>query len=206
MPLSHKEKLIFIHIPKTAGTSITFEPFFDFVDIHVPHWHETWKFYQKNYPEEWKNYKKFAVIRDPVERFLSQYRMFKREILDGKIEKDAEKDFQFLVDSMDINEWVDFLYEDSNQTWELCHMWLPQTRWVCDENLNLKVDYLIRFDHLLEDLKKFNIIDNLDHKNSTEKFYDCTEIATERTKKRIKEMYKVDYILFKNTKQFYAYT
>ena len=67
MPISHKYKLIFIHIAKNAGTSL--EDAFEMTDSG----HKTWQYYKETYSSEWNAYKKIAVVRNPFERFISNY-------------------------------------------------------------------------------------------------------------------------------------
>ena len=67
MPVDHKRKLIFIHIPKNAGTSI--EKYCDMNDTG----HHNWKYYFSKYLSDWNEYTSFAVIRDPIDRFISCY-------------------------------------------------------------------------------------------------------------------------------------
>lgn len=68
MAISHKHKLIFVHNPKCAGTSII--NYFDMED-----WgHLSASKSKEKYSEYWDKYKKFVVIRNPWDRFYSNYR------------------------------------------------------------------------------------------------------------------------------------
>jgi len=73
MPISFKHKLIFIHIPKNAGTAITNTLNMSDIGHHMP------EYYIKKYPNEWKDYKKFAVVRNPWDRVVSNYEYAKLE-------------------------------------------------------------------------------------------------------------------------------
>lgn len=94
MLISHKYKFIFIKTRKTGGSSV--EKFLlnylegtDYifgsmlpegmpphnVDIDVEH--EGWQWISKNYPNEWNTYFKFAVDRNPWDRFVSAYHWYK---------------------------------------------------------------------------------------------------------------------------------
>ena len=73
MTICHKRKLIFIHIPKNAGTSI--------IKAMCPRpereevvFDKTIEEYKEYYGEYWDEYKKFTVIRDPIDRFISAYK------------------------------------------------------------------------------------------------------------------------------------
>lgn len=64
--ITHDYKLIFVHIPKCAGRSISeiFNQRFDqFTAGH----------YEREYPKFWPHYKRFAIIRNPYARLVSMY-------------------------------------------------------------------------------------------------------------------------------------
>lgn len=73
MAISHKHKLIFVHNPKCAGTSII--NYFDLEDWGHQHAVKL----KEKYSEYWDEYKKFVVIRNPWDRFYSNYRYIKME-------------------------------------------------------------------------------------------------------------------------------
>ena len=67
MPLSHDHKLLMVHIPKNAGTAI--EKCLNMTGTG----HFKWSMYAQKHPLEWKEYKSFSVLRDPLDRFVSAY-------------------------------------------------------------------------------------------------------------------------------------
>lgn len=68
MAISHTHKLIFVHNPKCAGTSII--RYFDMED-----WgHDSASKSKEKYSKYWDEYKKFTVVRNPWDRFYSNYR------------------------------------------------------------------------------------------------------------------------------------
>ena len=101
MPISHKHHTIFVHVPKAAGTSInkmlecdsekhlvsfdwvrnmkqvpalpgmSYEEMMEILYCHPQHL----KAHQLKllFPNEWKTYYKFAIIRNPYERAVSEY-------------------------------------------------------------------------------------------------------------------------------------
>ena len=72
MTICHERRLIFIHIPKNAGTSIIGSMGVEniFIDKTIDE-------YKEHYVEYWDNYKKFTVIRDPIDRFISAYKCWR---------------------------------------------------------------------------------------------------------------------------------
>jgi|19_taG_2_1085344.scaffolds.fasta_scaffold00919_7 hypothetical protein len=80
MLLSHKHKFIFIHIPKTGGTSIkrALLPYSD-VENRDESKHKTSVFWKKQLGKKtWKSYFKFVFVRNPWDRMVSRryYQMF----------------------------------------------------------------------------------------------------------------------------------
>ena len=72
MPYYREQNWLFIHIPKTAGTSISQALFgSDFGHCTVDH-------YEIFSPKRFHNYFKFAFVRNPWDRFLSAYKFLNK--------------------------------------------------------------------------------------------------------------------------------
>ncbi len=71
--ISDRYKFIFIHINKTGGTSIEkfFDPFADQRDVERKH--AKVRFYKRNYPNKFREYFKFAFVRNPWDWLVSRY-------------------------------------------------------------------------------------------------------------------------------------
>tara|TARA_R110000824_G_scaffold86593_2_gene214150 strand:+ start:6657 stop:7382 length:726 start_codon:yes stop_codon:yes gene_type:complete len=192
--ISHKYKCIFIHIPKTAGTSI--EALLcdsqDYVDMdkhghkqalglnrgelkgglwrqHFTYtelfsngfsrccWHrEDKKFqlnqqeYQKKYGDADKiieqDYFKFAFIRNPLDKLVSEYAWrqyaYKRGTLDIYVSKKAPADFKDFV-----------LHLENHLSPQDAHV-QPQYKFIYDDNHKLQVDYVGRFEELNKELQE----------------------------------------------------
>ncbi len=89
MPVSHRYKAIFIHIPKTAGTSIYTvlsipqnEHHFYSAAKRIPSYqHLTPTQLQRKLPPKiWNQYYKFTVVRNPFDRAVSDYRYLKKHL------------------------------------------------------------------------------------------------------------------------------
>ena len=84
--ISDKHKIIFIHIPRTSGTSI--ESAFDLnMDKEGDKHLRASEIKKKTGSDKWNSYFKFSIVRNPWERFASMYSMpFFRKInrLSGK--------------------------------------------------------------------------------------------------------------------------
>lgn len=70
MAICHNKRLIFVHIPKNAGTSILSE-FNSSPESILPD--KSWKEYSIFY-DEWNSYTTFSIVRDPYCRFKSFYK------------------------------------------------------------------------------------------------------------------------------------
>ena len=73
--IDHANRVIFIHIPRCAGTTI--ERMFlgmDFWDVNPVMKHATSSVYRKFYARYWKDYYKFSIVRNPYDRFRSMWK------------------------------------------------------------------------------------------------------------------------------------
>ena len=201
--ISHKKKLIFIHIPKNAGTSIIKAIGEDkIIDKSIEQ-------YKEHYKKYWNDYKKFTVVRDPIDRFVSAYkfaRMGESELfsLVGRkgLEKHPHYDF---CNSMCINEYVSFIY---NNPKKINYWIIPQTFFILNKNKKIEIDYIARYENLLEDLKKIGI-DNIQKLNASEIDNDNLIQLTKRSKQLLHEIYDIDYQNFsysKDLKNFFSYS
>ena len=89
-----KEKLIFIHIPKNAGTSIT--SYFSTQRINQPRKHASIEEIKSGFPTEYEAYKKFAIVRNPYDRMVSYFFYLK-------------KNNNYYVRGINFKEWSNYL-------------------------------------------------------------------------------------------------
>lgn len=214
--IDHKNKLIFIHIPKCAGSTIerifgTYPFKWDEVDydklvgwdketnIHLQH-ATCQEIVDNNYIDKniWDEYTKFTVIRNPWSRVISDYHFMKKQWMNDKerINNAPLKDYlnndgrfkDVLTDKTSL------LYRGDHKTslYDYLHI---------DDKL--VVDHIIRFENLQSDFiefcKKFNININTKLKmtkpghwgSNYKSFYD------ETNKNLVAEIYKKDIETFK---------
>ncbi len=164
MPISFKHKLIFIHIPKNAGTSITNT--LNMLDAG----HHTPEYYIKNYPNEWKNYKKFAVVRNPWDRVVSNYEYAKLEESywhSSKNNKPYGKHVDYsLLQNKTFVDCVGILISNRSN---LRHQgWRNQSTYLKLNNSFIDDIETVKFENLQEELKnKINIDINIPTINSS---------------------------------------
>jgi hypothetical protein len=203
MTINHEKKLIFIHIPKNAGTSII-----KAMGVENLFMDKTIKEYKEHYEDYWNEYKKFTVVREPIDRFISAYkfaRMDESGWFSATGEEGLEKHHHYeLCNEMNINEYISYLYKNP----EKFNRWIsPQTFIISNENGEREIDYYVRYENLLEDLQKIGI-DKIEKLNSS-KIKDKNIIElTNKSKNKLYEIYDIDYQNFsyiKDTKQLFSY-
>lgn len=142
--ICEKYKVIFIHIPKTGGTSLTH--MFNMFEYggaiqnmsrskSIDKRHQGARSLKEEFPEYFKNFFKFTIIRNPWSRLYSAYIMYYSNILRTKGERPSfdywlyrvidKKPIisQFEMISIDEEIVVDHImqFENLNQEWEsLC--------------------------------------------------------------------------------------
>ena len=146
MVWSHKEKIIFVHIPKTGGTTV--EHYLNLKNCiqgycvikNVAFHHFNWSDYNKLLGNEiYNKYFKFSIVRNPIDRCISEYYWTP---LNFGYKKGASFD-QFLTEVEDIvknKRFFDSLYHDHFQS---------QSYYILDNN-KVMVDKIFRFENFLE--------------------------------------------------------
>jgi hypothetical protein len=200
MTINHKKKLIFIHIPKNAGTSII-----KTMGIENLYMDKTIEEYKEHYKDYWKSYTKFTVVRDPVDRFISAYkfaRMKESGWFSATGEEGLEKHHHYeMCNSMDINEYVSYLYKNLKEF----NRWImPQTFIIENKNGEIEIDYFVRYENLLNDLQKIGI-DKIEKLNSSKVNDDQVIQLTKKSKHMLYEIYDIDYQNFFYVKNIFYY-
>lgn len=202
MTINHEKKLIFINIPKNAGTSIIEAMGVDnaLFDVSLEQYKEIYKDY-------WDFYLKFSVVRNPFDRFISAYKFIRSKknlnpllqiskvLKSGKIIKLDRHPNHFQALQYDINGFIKYLYENKEQH---TFMTFPQSFFICDKYDRLKIDKIVRFENLENDLKEIGISNiNLLNKSNID---DKTKIILSPESKNILyEMYEMDFKNFNYT-------
>jgi hypothetical protein len=203
MTINHEKKLIFIHIPKNAGTSII-----KAMGVENLFMDKTIEEYKEHYEDYWNEYKKFTVVREPIDRFISAYkfaRMDESGWFSATGEEGLEKHHHYeLCNEMNINEYISYLYKNP----EKFNRWIsPQTFIISNENGEREIDYYVRYENLLEDLQKIGI-DKIEKLNSSKIKDEKTIELTKKSKNLLYQIYDIDYQNFsyiKDTKQLFSY-
>lgn len=135
----HHLKTIFVHVPKTAGTSI--EKHLRKTDKDVVGGHTTALAYRRKYPEEFATYYKFTVVRDPVDRFISGYSYLKQMALNAALNN------QIVHDCQSMDQFAERAQASQGILSGIVHL-MPQHQFVCDQKGEILVNSVFRFENL----------------------------------------------------------
>lgn len=197
--ISHLYDTIFVHIPKTGGQSVELV----FLEAHQLRWrsrndlllrHSTDRsrgpsrlahLYAHEYSEhghidaeDFRKYFKFAIVRDPYQRLMSEYR-YRRSWQRMSID-------QFLAVTFD-NDWSD----------SARHL-VPQVKYLQDAQGGMLVDEIVRFENLTAELapvfrRVFGADRELPHRNSSKSGSGTVADLTKAQMKVITEKYAADF-------------
>lgn len=187
----NKHKIVFVAIPKTASTSISFLLGSD-VDIVYGSDHYSLKdIYDFNSTLKNESYEVVTCVRNPYDRFVSAYEHMKRndnlfgcfDII-GKV-----NDLKYKVENNPRTNGWDEHVDDQ--------VWMSQSYWVSN-NSGYKIDTILRFESLESDInnliKRHPTIENeLQERNIGE--YTPYEL-TQDEKDAIYDLYQEDFELF----------
>ena len=188
--INHKYKFIFIHIPRTAGHSID-TMFLDLGMVDEEFWHDSSiEIIKKFGIEIWNSYFSFSIIRNPWDRFLSEYIWQGNNFKTAIETKWGNKNISF----------VDFCKSDFNwyPEYERSRLSKTQLSFLTDDKGKICVDKLIKFENLQEEFSgvfdKIGIAKmKIPHRNKTKhksywKYYndETIEIVTKKFEEDIK--------------------
>ena len=175
--ISHKHKFIFVHVTKTAGTTIRWAMEGNYDELHDPHHLGISEIKEKLSDQIFKSYFKFGTIRNPWDREVSRYKFI---LANGKR---VSKLYEFTLDGFK-NYLINFnKYNSLNYN-------------VLKIDGNIGVDYIMKFENLQKD---FNVVcdrigiprQQLPHKNKT-KHKHYTEYYDDETRELVAEKYATD--------------
>ena len=195
--ISHRHNFIFIHINKTAGTSVvnSLKPFVEsYIARRKRKCVDQHKSINDMLNEETKRYFKFAFVRNSWDRFLSLYKY-----------RIKTNQTNLKNNPISFKEWAKRIHEKDpiyyNVTNKLqLRVLSTQLGWIKNKDGEIVTDFIGRFENLQKD---FDIIcdkigipqQQLPHKNETDhKHY--TEYYDEETKQIVAEKYAKDIEYF----------
>ena len=184
-----EHQAIFVHITKTAGTSVA-KSLFGYLPYHYTAIQYR-VFYGKN---DFKKYFKFAFVRNPWDRLYSAFRYLKSGGWNKEDKKWAETHLSQFDDFNDfVNEW---LTTENIQK----HMhFKPQHEFICDSHGNILIDYLAYFETLEKDFEIITTQLDIDAKLGTHNVNpgkNYKDIYSDDSKSKVGLVYEKDVALF----------
>lgn len=193
------KNFIFIHIPKTGGTAICHALGIDEVG------HFKIDYLKSIYTERWDKAFKFAVVRNPWDRFVSNYEYSRmlvnywhNNIDPSKAVYGSHSDYE-IVKGMTFEEYVDAVYHGKHNliATGLHH----QHQYICQSD-KIEIDYVCRFERLQSDFDVVCKLIGIDkvilpkvNVSEREKAH-YRDYYNKKTKNMIGEFYRRDVELF----------
>jgi len=190
-----KNKVIFVHVPKTAGNSI-----FQALYSAHPQGHKEVLRYQKFDRAKFKAYYKFCFVRNPWDRFVSAYCYLKKGGM-GRYDIDFKNKYLNHIDSFD--SFISTMSNDPKYRKSVLS-WIhfkPQSFFLCNRNGELMVDYIGYYEKLeicyAELCSSLGVAaaSNLNIVNDTQRS-DYREYYTDQSRSFIGEIYARDVEMF----------
>jgi hypothetical protein len=133
-------RCIFIHVPKTAGSSIA-RALFEVESRHVPYFE-----YERANPKKFRSYFKFGFVRNPWDRLVSAFFFLRRGGMNELDRAWAEQNLAaYSTFDAFVREWL-----NEENIMSFPHF-VPQSFYLADTQGNLMVDFLGRYESLAAD-------------------------------------------------------
>ncbi|MCE2563683.1 sulfotransferase family 2 domain-containing protein [Komagataeibacter sp. FNDCF1] len=178
--------VLFIHIPKNAGTSLTRALY----DMDVGH--ETIRYFNRRMPQL-AGLPSFAILRDPVQRFLSAYRYARAG---GSALRSVSRGFRSTYMNFGgVDEALDHIAR-ALLPYEVDHIFRPQAWYVTDRHGQQAVNHLFMLDDMMgiEAFVRRYTPNPVGHINGGTKADDITTLRLDQIA-RLRQIYHMDYAL-----------
>lgn len=204
--INHEHKFIFIHIPKTAGTSVAKSLGFQKPTAHIT----AEKIKVVLNAEKFQSYFKFCFVRNPWDRFLSLYNYARQTdsyyhsaTQPNKAIYGKHTDYDLLKNAS-IEDCTDYLLAGQLKHDRFWNHWQNQSNWIYDKDDTCLVDYIGHFENLEQDLqfifKKIKLpIPPIKNLNASRKKEHYQEVLSDYAKNRIAQYYQKDIQQLKYT-------
>ena len=187
----HQSKIVFIHIPKTAGVSIL-KAIYGEVSLES---HRSYFFNKVALNMKDDVYFTFSFVRNPWDRLYSSYKFLEK----GGINIHDENAYEMYLSQY--HDFEDFVLNglDNKLIYEITHL-IPQSEFICNPKGEILVDFLGKFENLDFDIRKLSEKINkevvIEHYNKNEK-KSYIDVYTNQMKLKVQEIYQRDIDIFK---------
>lgn len=187
----HHLKVIFVHVPKTAGTSIE-----NRLRAHprdVVGGHTTALAYRKAFPKQFDSYYKFAFVRHPLERFLSAYRYLRERPVHEALRNDI------IHETKTLGRFVEVIRHTPSILAQIVHF-MPAHYFVTDSCGTMLVDAIYKYEQLPDAWREIchkigTPHRGLAHSNASPRL-SAMDISSVGLAPAIRNLYARDYELF----------
>ena len=188
-----KNGIIFIHIPRNSGTSVSESLYSSKIG------HFSAQKFKNIFPKTYNNNISFAVIRDPLERIESSF-YYVKNIIEGNSlynnglrRKHRYSKFGSFSFEEFVTEWLPGANIEAED-----HVFRSQSSYICKENGDIIVDYLVPIEKseiscLIKLISGLEI--TVTHINTSKREHE-TSIITDKMREIIKYKYENDYHIY----------
>lgn len=200
------KNFIFIHVPRTAGTSMEQAPFMQGIHGHIPWIQYDLVLGKGTIGVDLENVFSFAFVRDPLQRFLSAFEYGK---IRGKLRKDQTIDgiCKVMDDTKPMEVIIGDLEGQQGVVRDLPHgplfdgmlfnLFMPQAYYLVNDKMEIGVKYIGKFENLKKDwnfvcdqisVRRYGLphLKKIDEKPK----------PTKAIKRSVERFYKIDYDAF----------
>lgn len=192
----NKNIYIFIHIPRTGGTTVEtsmnllFRPCgygTDPQNKKKAMQHYLWFDYKKKFGLVYEKTFRFSICRNPYDRLLSEYYWCRMKGIGHKSGQSINEFISFCEKMVTENNYTNSVLDDH---------FIPQHKYLYDDNDNLMVDRVFRFENFKE-IEEYLVTHHeaQPFKKINESKEEKLELSPEQ-KERIYNIYKKDFDLF----------
>ena len=205
MAYSKKLNLIFIHVPKCAGTSVI--EAMRKIDPSTDHGHKPWTEYD-TYEINIKSPASFTIVRNPWDRVFSCYNYARKSesYWHGQNKQYGVHPDHELLKKYDFKDCVKMLYynrelldKPANLRPNFKHNWDHQHKYIFDKDGKPKVDHILRFEFMDEITDWLKSVHNLDlpELNISTKGQDYKDHYDDEMIDLVSQIYNMDIKLLK---------
>ena len=198
--LKKKPNILFVHIAKTAGTSIRNSLIMNGNELEFNSHIVSTKIIKKIGKKRWNSMFKFCFVRNPYDRLVSFYHFMTipREIPREK-ERIWREKRQRIIGERTFEEFCFMFYK--NKILKKTPGLLQQNKYICNKNDKIIVDFIGRYESLEEDWDYLckNIFQKeyvLPHEQLSNHRKDYMSYYNEETKRIVANYYKKDFEMF----------
>ena len=180
-----QKKAIFVHITKTAGTSVALTLF-----GALPYHYRAWEYRVIFGRKDFNDYFKFAFVRNPWDRLYSAFSFLKGGGWDEFDKRWAEEN---LAGVDNFNEFV-LHWLTPDRLHAHMHFW-PQSDFICDKKNRPMIDHLAYFETIRADFEfiaaKIDCKEALQHTNASKR-KGYQDVYSQQAKEKVASLYATD--------------